>query len=138
MIVNIDETTLHSPAKYTWGDMRRFVGAYADALKRQGVKNGDFMVSIGSNCARSLAILLAAASIGAVIANFATDIGEKALNDRLDQLRPKLIIAETSYSYNGKINNIEEKVTRCFQEVSKKTPCKLVTIGPDSNVACQQ
>ncbi|KAF2166766.1 hypothetical protein M409DRAFT_66349 [Zasmidium cellare ATCC 36951] len=137
MIISMNETTLYSPSKYTWWYMRRLVATYADALKRHGVSRGDFLVSIGSNCARSFAILLAAASIGAVIANFATDIGEKALNDRLDQLRPRLIIAETSYSYNGKINNIEDKITRCFQQVSKETASKLVIIGPDKNVSCE-
>lgn len=136
MITSMNETTLDEPEKYTWADMRRLVAEYADALKRAGLREGDFMVSIGSNCARSLAILLASASIGAIIANFATDIGEKALNDRLDQLRPKLIIAETEYSYNGKTNNIEAKITNCYTSIAKQTPCSLIIIGPDSKISC--
>lgn len=95
----------------------------------------DHTRAIGSNSARSLAILFASAAIGAVIANFATDIGEKALIDRLDQLRPKLIVAQSEYSYNGKKNNIEEKVTKCFESTRKKSPCKLVIAGPDSKVS---
>ena len=35
------------------------------------------MVVVGGNCARSLAFLLAAASVGAIFGSFATDLGEK-------------------------------------------------------------
>ncbi|EME44453.1 hypothetical protein DOTSEDRAFT_172659 [Dothistroma septosporum NZE10] len=136
MITSMDETTLDTPEKYTWGKMRALVAEYADALKRAEMREGDYMVSIGSNCARSLAILLASTSIGAIIANFATDIGEKALTDRLDQLQPKLIIAETSYSYNGKTHNISDKITKCHETLTNKHPCSLVIIGPNAKISC--
>ena len=35
------------------------------------------MIVVGGNCARSLAILLAAAAVGAIFVGFACDIGEK-------------------------------------------------------------
>ncbi|GIZ44346.1 hypothetical protein CKM354_000754600 [Cercospora kikuchii] len=136
-ILSISERTLDSPERYTWKDMREMTAKFAATLTAVGVSRGDYMVSIGSNCARSLGILLAAASIGAVIANFAMDIGEKALKDRLEQLRPKLIIAETEYAYNGKTHNIEDKITRCYLTSSKRQQCELMTIGTDTNIACQ-
>lgn len=134
-IISINEKTTDCPERFTWSEMRAWTARYAGALRAAGVVKGDYMVSIGSNCFRSLAILLAAASVGAIIANFATDIGEKALEDRLDQLRPKLIIAETEYSYNGKTNNIEGKIDRCFAEASKKGTEQLVIIGPDHQIS---
>ncbi|KAF2210379.1 hypothetical protein CERZMDRAFT_118202 [Cercospora zeae-maydis SCOH1-5] len=136
-VISVNERHLDSPERYTWSDMRKMTAKLAAALRTAGLGRGDYMVSIGSNCARSLGILLAAASIGAVIANFATDVGEKALNDRLEQLRPKLIIAETEYTYNGKNHNIEDKITRCHLKSSQRQQCQLVTIGNATNVACQ-
>lgn len=44
MITSMNETTLDEPEKYTWADMRRLVAEYADALKRAGLREGDFMV----------------------------------------------------------------------------------------------
>lgn len=138
MILGMNETNIYSPELYTWGGMKSLVATYSDALKRAGLKQGDFMVSIGSNRARSLAIFLASASIGAIIANFATDIGEKALHDRLDQLRPKIIFAQTEYMYNGKWFNIEAKITSCFETINMKQASRLVIIGSDNNVSCEQ
>ncbi|EME84993.1 uncharacterized protein MYCFIDRAFT_187782 [Pseudocercospora fijiensis CIRAD86] len=134
-IISINEETLQSPEKYTWKDMKDMTAKYAEAMMAAGLSLGDYVVSIGSNSARSLGILLAAASIGAVIANFATDIGEQALNDRLDQIQPKLIIAQTTYSYNGKQNSIQEKISKCASAISRKKQCQLVTIGPDEKVS---
>jgi hypothetical protein len=62
----------------------------------------------------------------------------KALNDRLAQLRPKLIISEVTYTYNGKENSIASKITNCFGLISKEQPCSLVTIGSDQGVNCEQ
>ncbi|KXT17078.1 hypothetical protein AC579_4365 [Pseudocercospora musae] len=134
-IISINEETLQSPEKYTWKDMKDITAKFAEAMRASGLSQGDNVVSIGSNSATSLGILLAAASIGAVIANFATDIGEKALNDRLDQIEPRLIIAQTTYSYNGKQNDIQEKISKCASAISKKKECQLVTIGPDEKVS---
>lgn len=44
-----------------------------------GISNGspNEKAVIGSNCVRSLALLLATAAIGGIFASFATDLGEK-------------------------------------------------------------
>lgn len=52
-------------------------------FERAHIMQGDVIVVIGGNCARSVALMLAAAARGAIFASFATDVGEKALDDRL-------------------------------------------------------
>lgn len=49
MIIDLNETTLHLPSKYTWGDMKGLVATCADALRRQEVGKGDFMVCMASD-----------------------------------------------------------------------------------------
>ena len=109
-VIEMNELNQKSPTKYTWNDMRTLTARYAALLYREDVKKGDVVVIIGGNCVRSLALLCAVASIGAMIASFAQDMGEQALNDRVGQLKPKIIIAETLYRYNGKDHDIVEKV----------------------------
>ncbi|KAK5072783.1 hypothetical protein LTR51_005424 [Lithohypha guttulata] len=121
-VIEMNENNLHGPKRYTWRELKTLVARYAGVLRRQGVESEDVVVLVGGNCARSLAILLAAASLGAVFASFQTDIGEKALIDRVGQLQPKLMLAECIYRYNGKVNEITQKVTNA----AKVTKCKLV------------
>jgi acetoacetyl-CoA synthetase len=88
----------------------------------------EVQVVVGSNCVRSLALQLATGALGGVFASFATDIGEKALSDRLQVLEPRLFFAETSYSYNGKQINILEKTENVFRKLERGS-CELVLIG---------
>ena len=94
-VIDIQEESLWSPRKYTWRQLRDTVALYVGALHRLGLeRNGvvagtsseighglstKFRAVIGSNCVRSLALLLATAAMGGVFASFATDIGEKVL-----------------------------------------------------------
>jgi acetoacetyl-CoA synthetase len=100
-IINIEEQNLWQPRKYTWKELRKLVTLYSSAFRHAGLRKGqvvtrtllkpchiihhlqgalhtDFKKTvIGGNCIRSLALLLATASIGGLFASFATDIGEK-------------------------------------------------------------
>jgi acetoacetyl-CoA synthetase len=75
-----------------------------------------------------LALLLATGALGATFSSFATDIGDKALDDRLKVLEPRFLIAETVYSYNGKRIDISDKVERAFRQLGRRD-CELVVIG---------
>ena len=116
-VIELSESTLTSPKMYSWKDLRALVAKYVGVLSRASIKKGDVIVLVGGNCVRSLAFLLAAASIGAIFASFTTDIGEKALLDRVAQLKPKLVIAELQYRYNGRVNDISGKIKKCVGAV---------------------
>ena len=128
-VIEMNETNLHEPRRYTWRDLKSLTAKYAALLRRAGIGKEDVVVLIGGNCSRSLAFLLAAASIGAVFASFATDIGEKSLIDRVSQLQPKIMIAECQYRYNGKVNDITKKATAA----ANATKCQLVISEPGSD-----
>ncbi|OQU97807.1 hypothetical protein CLAIMM_03691 isoform 2 [Cladophialophora immunda] len=126
-VIDVNEQNLRSPQQYTWRELRGLVHTYAKALRRSGVAKGDVVALIGSNCARSLALLLATAAVGGIFASFATDIGDKALNDRLGQIEPRVVVTESSYSYNGKRIDIAAKVDGWTNKAT--SPLKLVVIG---------
>lgn len=89
---------------------------------------------VGSNCTRSLALFLATASIGAIFSSFATDVGEKALTDRLSQINPRIVFAESSYEYNGKAHDISSKITTSAAALGGIPKCLLVVIGPSDRI----
>ncbi|KIX95811.1 uncharacterized protein Z520_08519 [Fonsecaea multimorphosa CBS 102226] len=126
-VIDVNEHNLRNPRRYTWRELRALVHTYANGLRRSGVVSGDVVALIGSNCARSLALLLATAAVGGIFASFATDIGDKALNDRLSQIGPRVVFAESSYSYNGKRIDITAKVDGWTNKAYR--PLKLVVIG---------
>ena len=125
-VIEIDESILSNkqqPRRYTLHDLRCIVARYVGVLTRCGVTEGDVVVVIGGNNVRSLGFLLASAALGAVFASFAHDVGEKALKDRLNMLKPKLLVAEAGYMYNGKWWDLSEKITGCVADVD----CKVIT-----------
>ena len=122
-VIEMNESNLHSPTSYTWRELKKLVTQYQGVLVRAGIQQGDVVVVVGGNTVRSLAFLLAAAAIGAIFASFATDIGEKALLDRVSQLKPKVIVAEMRYWYNGKVNDISSKIAKCTEAVEG---CQLI------------
>lgn len=125
-VIEMNEQNMQSPKRYTWKQLRQLVARYAGVLERAGVAMGDVVVVVGGNCARSLALMLAAASRGSIFSSFATEIGEKALNDRLQQLLPKILIAELVYCYNGSTYDVSEQVLRCFRTLKQKHSAQLI------------
>lgn len=121
-VIEMNETNIHNPVRHTWKSLKTLVARYTGVLHRLGVEKENVVVVIGGNCARSLALLLAAASLGAVFASFQTDMGAKALTGRIEQLQPRVMIAECVYRYNGKLNDITDKVAKA----ARTTNCKLL------------
>src|SRR3546814_14523564 len=58
----------------------------------------------------TVALMLAAASIGAVWSSCSPDFGEQGVLDRFGQIGAKLFIACDVYWYNGKLQDVAEKV----------------------------
>ncbi|RVX71872.1 hypothetical protein B0A52_04271 [Exophiala mesophila] len=130
-IIDMREDNIQNPEVYSWQDLKNLVAQFADALKESGLQKGEIVALVGGNSVRSLALLLATASVGGIFSSFATDIGDKALDDRLQVLEPRLFIAESTYSYNGKRIDISDKIVRAFARLNSKS-CEFVTIGKTS------
>ncbi|KEF56412.1 uncharacterized protein A1O9_07993 [Exophiala aquamarina CBS 119918] len=128
-IIEMREDNLFNPDRYSWMDLEDTVEKYADALKSSGLRKGEVVVVVGSNCVRSLALQLATGALGGMFASFATDIGEKALIDRLQIVEPRFLFTESVYSYNGKKVDIRGKISRVYDQLQRGS-CQLVVIGP--------
>jgi acetoacetyl-CoA synthetase len=92
------------------------VRSFAKALVDQGVKEGDVVGAIMTNCPETIIAMLASSAIGAIWTSCSPDFGVDAILDRIGQVKPKVLIAINQYEYSGKKFNLMEKITA----VSKK------------------
>ena len=122
----INEDNQHTPEEVSWDELRERTRRYANAFKATGLKKGDVVCVIGGSTVKSLCLLLAAASIGVVYASFATDAGERLLMDRVSQLKPRLLFAESVYKYNGKKHSIVERVQKVFDQTDTPEGAEIV------------
>lgn len=113
----INEENQWKAEEVSWDELREKTRVLADAMRASGLRKGDVICVIGGSTVKSLCLFLAAASIGLIVSCYATDAGERVLLDRMGQLRPKILFAESTYRYNGKQHNIAERVQSVFDRV---------------------
>lgn len=85
-----------------WPTLRARVASLALALRARGVTAGDRVVAYLPNRPEAVISFLACASIGAVWAVCAPDMGAPAILDRFSQIEPKVLIATDGVLYAGK------------------------------------
>lgn len=66
----MDEENLDRPEDVSWDELREKVRKLVSALKSSDFKKGDVMCVVGGSNAISLALVLSAAAIGAIVASF--------------------------------------------------------------------
>lgn len=69
--------------KWTWMALRENVRKVRSSLIRSGIKEGDRVAALISTSPWSVAIFLAAASIGAIFTSIAPDLGEEVKNPKV-------------------------------------------------------
>jgi acetoacetyl-CoA synthetase len=89
-------------ARLSIGDLRALVSRLQQAMRAEGVGAGDRVAAMMPNRPETIAIMLAAASIGAVFSSCSPDFGERGVLDRFGQIEPKLFFAVDGYWYAGK------------------------------------
>ena len=86
-------------------DLRLLVGQLQVAMRRAGVGPGDCVAAWLPHIIETVAVMLAAASIGAVFSSTSPDFGVDGVVDRFGQVKPKLLFVCDAYSYNGKTHD---------------------------------
>lgn len=86
----------------TWYELREKVSGIQQFLKEKGIQKGDRVVGILNNTIDTVAIFLAANSLGAIWSCCSPDFGDKSITERFIQIAPKVLFIELDYQYNGK------------------------------------
>lgn len=87
------------------GDLRLLVGQLQAAMRRAGVGQGDCVAAWMPHVIETVAVMLAAASLGAAFSSTSPDFGIDGVVDRFGQVEPKLLFVCDAYSYGGKVHD---------------------------------
>lgn len=112
--------------RLTHDDLHALVSRLQQALKAEGVGVGDRVAAMMPNMPETIAIMLAATSLGAIFSSCSPDFGERGVLDRFGQIEPKVFFACDGYWYNGKRVSIADKLVEISKHLT--TPSKLVVV----------
>ena len=86
----------------TRAELHDMVARIQTILRDSGVGVGDRVVAWLPNRPETIAVMLAAAGLGAVFASTSPDFGTDGVIDRFGQIEPTVLFSVPDYAYNGK------------------------------------
>jgi acetoacetyl-CoA synthetase len=90
------------PQQLTFGELREQVARARAGLERLGVQPGDRVVAYLPNIPETLIAFAAAASLGAIWASCAPELGARSVIDRLAQLDPTVLLTVDGYGFRDR------------------------------------
>ncbi|HEX7718065.1 MAG TPA: acetoacetate--CoA ligase [Marmoricola sp.] len=96
--------------RLTATELRDLVGEVRMGLLAAGVETGDRVAAYCPNIPETLAVLLAAASLGAIFSSCAPEFGTQSVTDRWQQIAPKVLVAVDGYRYGAKAIDRRDEV----------------------------
>lgn len=96
--------------RWSWDRLHQTVSRLQQAMRAAGIGEGDRVAAMMPNMPETVALMLAATSIGAIWSSCSPDFGEQGVLDRFGQIEPKLFICCDAYWYNGKKQDVADKV----------------------------
>lgn len=96
--------------KVTWAQLTKQVASLQKGFRELGIRSGDCIAAWLPNRPEAIAIMIAAASLGAVFTSTSPDFGTRGLLDRFMQVEPKLLFVTDRYSYGGKWFSLMDKI----------------------------
>jgi acetoacetyl-CoA synthetase len=95
----VARSNTRGPVELTFGELRDQVTRARAGLQRLGVRRGDRVVAYLPNIPETLVAFLATASLGAIWASVAPELGVRSALDRLAQIEPKVLLVVNGYTY---------------------------------------
>jgi acetoacetyl-CoA synthetase len=113
------------PIELAFGELRDQVARARAGLARLGVRPGDRVVAYMPNIPETLIAFAATASLGAVWASCAPELGARSVVDRLAQLDPKVLLTVGGYGFRDRwIDRREE-----LREIRARLPTLRHVVG---------
>jgi len=97
-------------SRMSWAELTTLVSRLQQALRDVGVGSGDRVAAMMPNMPETIAIMLAATSLGAIWSSCSPDFGEQGVLDRFGQIEPTIFVTCDGYWYNGKQIDIADKL----------------------------
>ncbi|MGJ9422236.1 acetoacetate--CoA ligase [Aeromicrobium sp. CF3.5] len=101
-IAIVGHSQTRETVELTWADLRDQVARARAGLQRLGVGRGDRVAAYLPNIPETVVAYLATASLGAIWASCAPELGPRSVVDRLGQIEPVVLLAVDGYRYGDK------------------------------------
>lgn len=98
-ILTVEETG--EQTSITWNQLEENVAALAHAYRSLNIQPGDRIAAVLPNIPEAIIGLLAASAVGAVWTISSPDLAPKATLQRLQQLKPKILLTADGYFFKG-------------------------------------
>lgn len=111
-----DEVAIHFRAEnqaaydLSYRQLHDQVARTAVWLREAGIQSGDRVAGYLPNMPETVVVMLAATSLGAVWTSTSPDFGQESVIERFGQTEPRILFSVDGYYYNGKPNDIRDKV----------------------------
>jgi acetoacetyl-CoA synthetase len=109
-IAIVAHSQTREPAELSFADLREQVARARGGLVRLGVGPGDRVVAYLPNIPETLIAFAATASLGAVWASCAPELGVRSVVDRLVQLEPSVLLTVGGYGFRDRSVDRREEV----------------------------
>ena len=125
-----DKTAIHwrredgASRLMSYGELAALVARARAGLAKLDVRRGDRVAGFVPNTPETVAVFLAAASLGAVWSSCAPEFGVGSVLDRFKQIQPKVLIACDAYLYGGKRHDRRQAIA----EISRALPGLVATV----------
>ncbi len=118
-IINTNESGEINRTSYA--DLAKKVSKAQQFLQSKGVKKGDRVAAVVTNCEETIVLFLAVASLGAIWSSCSPDFGEDAILSRFTQINPICFVYVDTYIYKNKPISVKEKIDTIKQSLSSVT-----------------
>ncbi|WP_425523479.1 acetoacetate--CoA ligase [Jiella flava] len=122
-------------ARLNWDDLKALVSRLQQAFRDAGLEKGDRVAAMMPNMPQTIAVMLAATSIGAVFSSCSPDFGERGVLDRFGQIEPKLLVACDGYFYAGKAIDIADKLGPISEKLAPARTIVVPYLGDGARAA---
>lgn len=127
-VVGVSQT--RADVELTFGELRDQVARARTVLAGMGVGRGDRVVAYLPNIPETLVAFLATASLGAVWASCATELGPRSVVDRFAQVEPTVLLVTGGYVYGKKVIDRRDEVAAVRAELPGVAHVVDVGYGP--------
>ena len=121
-------------ARMTYAELYDSVACLAKPLREVGVASGDRVAAYMPNFTETAVAMLATTSIGAIWSSCGTELGPRAVVDRLSQIEPNVLFTVDGHPYKGKtFNDLPnvEKIAKGLPSLEKIIVVPYIQEEPD-------
>ena len=104
-------------SELSWDELSDQVSIVAQYLRDAGIKKGDRVAAIMTNCPEAVVAMLATASLGAIWTSVSPDFGEEGIVERFSQSEPAILFSINEYRYGGKRFEISKKIESVVKQI---------------------